>query len=220
MTKEKTLAYLFYSGICRYQKADERDRTTTEMTCKILLENGFKVKEIVDVLKELAELKTVSKKDLPKRLWKNSLIDKDKFYYHNQLIMVPRDMFDPETGEEIHQKFYLMNKIMYTMDDLLVYFRKRCSIDMSLWDDKMFRGQMTAMLKKSLRNGIVEPLDLLLAMIDNIASFNIEITEPFEVSGYINTGDGFMSNKIYTLKCLKKHVTEQKAHGYGREIYG
>ena len=128
MTKEKTLAYLFYSGICRYQEADERDRTTTEMTCKILLENGFKVKEIVDVLKELAELKTVSKKDLPKRLWKNSLIDKDKFYYHNQLIMVPRDMFDPETGEEIHQKFYLMNKIMYTMDDLLVYFRKRCSI--------------------------------------------------------------------------------------------
>lgn len=199
---------LFYNSFSAGLPATESDYERTLRTIDYMKDAGVDPSGIVTAMTACSKKKVMLREYLPDELWKGSLIERGKFYYHHILQLRPEQFFNPLTGKEESKAFYLENLIRFTMDDLINYFMRTCGIDYELRDDKKFASQFTHLLKTNY--SFIEPLDFVLALIDRAAAKNMVITEPFELKGQGNVGEVFQS--------LKAHVANERAHGNGKEI--
>lgn len=200
---------LFYNNFSTGFPANEQDYKRTLDTIEYMMDAGVTPSGIVLAMTKCAEKKVVLKEFLPDELWKDSLIERGKFYFHRILQLRPEQVFDPLTGKERTERpFYLENRISFTMDDLLNYFMRTCGIDYELFSKSKFSSQFGYLLKSSY--SFVESLDFVLSLVDMAAEKHMVVTEPFELKGQGNTGEVFQK--------LKSHIANELAHGNGREI--
>ncbi len=199
---------LFYNNFSAGVPADEHDYERTLSTIEYMKDAGVSPSGIVTAMSACSNKKVILREYLPDELWKESLIERGKFYYHHILQLRPEQFFNPRTGKEESRPFYLENRIRFTMTDLINYFMRTCGIDYELLDEKKFASQFTHLLKTHY--SFIESLDFVLALIDRAAAKDMVITEPFELKGQGNVGEVF--------KNLKAHVANEIAHGNGKEI--
>ena len=124
--------------------------------------------------------------DLPDKLWENSLLERNKFYYSEILHLKSKPpTWNPITFEEICEEFYLEMIINFTIDDLMNYYYEKCRIPLNLQDDKKVKGALMFLINKY--DKFKAPgIDYVISLID-AASNDIDremILEVFEIEEY------------------------------------
>lgn len=191
----------FYSNYASVDVLINEDlKRQTRATIEYLLDNHLNSKEILNVLMNCAGKAVLSKFDLPDSLWKNSLIKRDKYYYHHILQIIP------EVGE-----FFVEIKIKFTLNDLLKYFIKNLNINTSIINEKQYLAQLNSLINRYSALKFIEPLDFVLALIDNAVRKNYVILEPFDLNSSNNVSE--------TLELLKIKVAEATARNTATEIF-
>lgn len=165
-------AEFFYQN-CTSQltEDDEKCFAETSTTMNYLEDNAVSDKDILKVLFDCSGKKVIRKNDLPAFLWQGSLIDRNKFYFHHTLQIVP------DSGE-----FYIEMKIQFTLQDLLNYFVETLKIE--LVNERKLLAQLKSLLEEYSHLKFVEPLDFVLTLIDNASWKNLKIFEPFDLNNF------------------------------------
>ncbi len=133
-----------------------------------LLDAKIESSDIIRFIQESKVKDFLGPEDLPDWLWDGSLIKRDTFYYHNTLHIKPEaPIFNPYSKEEKVETFYLEMEIKYTIDDLIKYFYKTLNINTDLSDNNKDKGSFNYLFNKYKKIDFVEPLDFVLALIDN-----------------------------------------------------
>ena len=160
------LYYEFTHGV--YPFDTDEPRIQTQKTIDYLLDCNLSDKEIFAVLEQAPRKDALTYADLPDTLWENSLLEKDKFYYHNSLQLRSKmPKFNLETcQEEPGEPYYLEMKIKYTLHDLLNYFYMKADIEPGFKDEKKDLGAMAHLLNQYQRIDFIEGVDFMLALID------------------------------------------------------
>ena len=114
------------------------------------------------------------------KLYENSLLKPDKFYYHNELRIMPDTSIWNPNIKEISKKFYLEMRTQYSIEDLLSYFYSILSVPNSLRNNKRDRGAFESLLKQYRVEGI-ETIDLILFVIDYNIDNKDNISSPFDL---------------------------------------
>lgn len=114
------------------------------------------------------------------KLYENSLLKPDKFYYHNELRIMPDTSIWNPNIKEISKKFYLEMRTQYSIEDLLSYFYSILSVPNSLRNNKRDRGAFESLLKQYRVEGI-ETIDLILFVIDYNIDSKENISSPFDL---------------------------------------
>ena len=155
--------------------------------CK-LISNGYCATDIVQRIKGSTQhtpvLDLMRSKD-----GKHNIIDPYRFYYHNQLRIVPDVIVSELATEEDNllvdesEKFFLEMKATYTIDNLIHYYYGLLSTDTSLLQYKEQQRVFGWLLKQ-------HDLDLLLYMVDefveDILGKHKEVPlNPFDASRFI-----------------------------------
>lgn len=139
-----------------------------------LLDNNFDDKFILNYLIENGP-------SLKECLWKDSLLKKDAFYYHNKLRITPKSSIWNVNIKEKSNKFYLEMKIDFKMSDLLEYYYTTLNIPVSFRDYKRDSGAFRYMLNKKYLNNL-ESIDFVLTLIDyNKENENDFLSSPFDL---------------------------------------
>lgn len=181
----------------------EEDIKTTTNTFKYLLDNNLTEQDITDIFKDLPPKTKITPDDLPVRLWSGSLLNKNIFYYHNELKIISIDKFDllnPVT--EKNQSFIEM-KIKYTIDDVLDYYYKKFPEQKEFSDYKQDVGTIKYLLTKYTRYNFIEAIDILLYVIDEAYNTDLGLDSMIELNN--------SKAEKNTLKSLKLKV--QNARG-------
>jgi hypothetical protein len=198
----------YYSNYCGVVD-NEKDIDVTRATIEYLVDNGKKDTEILAILEQCAGKTRIGHEDLPDSVW-DGLIERGKFYYHHSLQLIPEARFDSKTCTEIKTPFYLEIKCSFSYDDLIQYFMKQLGIDPELFDRQRYIGQFEFLLKTS-RFSFVEPLDFILAMIDNAKRKDgFMVFEPFDLKNNGNVSEVFQQ--------LKTVAAQSNAMGTNKEI--
>lgn len=77
------IIYTYYSLVVG-QEPEEKAFKRTLATANYLKDNGYTEAEILDIFKSIHK-EVITGEDLPKELWNESLLEKDKFYYSDIL---------------------------------------------------------------------------------------------------------------------------------------
>lgn len=130
-----------------------------------LLDAGITSKEILEyIIKDSIPKEALEYNDIPDKFYENSLLEKNKFYYHRQLQIIS----PPPTKN--NNKYYKEMKIRYTEEDLIKYFCRRFNIREDWIDIKKEIGSIRYLLKKYYVFNFMEPVDFILLLIDFVAS--------------------------------------------------
>lgn len=153
--------YSLISGI----EPEVENFNRTLSTARYLEVNGFSHSEIFKLFKLISKQK-IEGQDLPKSLWKDSLLEKDVFYYHNEFHITSKPpTWNPVTFKEECEPFFIEMKIKYTMQDLINRFYDKCKVPIGLRDDKLVEGGLKHLLWKY--NNLSAPaIDYIMVMID------------------------------------------------------
>lgn len=116
--------------------------------------------------------------DIPDIIRKDSLLEKDKFYYHKELTITP-----PPPGWEVEEdyKFYREIKIRYTLEDALDYFIKATGVRAEWVARDKEIGSIKYLLKEYKKFNFIEPIDFLLHLIDYSVSCGNEINTIYDL---------------------------------------
>lgn len=171
----------YYENVLGYYPSDEFVQNSQKVI-EYLKDNNFSDKEIVQALEYWNLCEQLKFEDIPNKLYENSLLEKDKFYYHRTLrLSSPMPKWNPQTDIVKTNKFYLEMRIRFTIDDLIQYFYDTVGIDPLFWDEKKTKGAFEYLLNKYKNKFEVEPIDVLLSLIDmykdtkkNIEVFDLE----------------------------------------------
>lgn len=127
-----------------------------------LKEAGFNDIEIVDlIIKDFDNKNSLSFEDLPDNLWDNSLIERNKFYYHKELQILSK----APTWDKYYP-FYREMKIRYIEKDIMIYFNKEFNINKDLVNESQELGSIKYLLDKYNVFKFVSSLDFILMLID------------------------------------------------------
>ena len=118
--------------------------------------------------------------EITDKLYEDSLLKPDKFYYHNELRIMPDTSIWNPNIKEISKKFYLEMRTQYSIEDLLNYFYCVLSVPNSLRNNKRDRGAFESLLKQYRVEGI-ETIDLILFVIDYNIDNKENISSPFDL---------------------------------------
>ena len=176
------LANIFYKEVVGiYPFPTNREEAITRCTLAYLLDGGITEKEILKILPTFKDKAVISPDILPDILWRDSLVEKNTYYCHHVLQIIPPDPVVKNDGTFKEFPFYLEIKIRFTEKDLLRYFYKKTFNYHMIKDEKRDSAQLIHMLNRYKRIEDVQELDLLLFMIDEAAYRHITITEPFDI---------------------------------------
>ena len=114
------------------------------------------------------------------KLYENSLLKPSKFYYHNELRIMPDTSIWNPNIKEISRKFYLEMRTQYSIEDLLSYFYCMLCVPNSLRNHKRDKGALESLLKQYHVTGI-ESIDLILFAIDYNIDNKESISSPFDL---------------------------------------
>lgn len=176
------LANIFYKEIVGiYPFPTNREEAITRCTLAYLLDSGITEKEILKILPIFKNKAVISPDILPDALWHNSLTEKNIYYCHHALQIIPPAPIIKNDGTFKEFPFYLEIKIRFTVENLLQYFYRKASNYHMIKDSKRDCAQLMHMLNRYKKIEDIQGLDLLLFMIDEAAYRHIIITEPFDI---------------------------------------
>lgn len=159
------IIYMYYK-MMKGILPEEEMLCITKKTIGYLVDNGLSKEEILTTLINTGKGDAVAPTDLPESLWDNSLMEKDKFYYHNILHLTsPPPKWNPVTLQEEVSAYYLEMKIEFTEQDLLYYYYAKLRVPVELRDEKKDLGGFKFLLEK-YKKMKVESLDFVLSLID------------------------------------------------------
>lgn len=179
----------YYSNIIGTFPGEEKYNNTNklfEYLKEAGLTDGDILKTVIDFLPYLEE---ISFEDLPESLWDNSLLEKDKFYFHKELQI---SKTEPNWNQD-NLCLYIEPKIKYTIDDALNYFLSYSTIKSDWINRDKEKGSIKYLLKEYKKFNFIEPIDFFLHLIDFAASkddintiydlrdYEIELAEFLEV---------------------------------------
>lgn len=184
---------------------DEQDVEITKKTISYLLDCNLRYIEVVKVLRAL-KIKRITPDELPDNLWANSLIKRNAFYLHKELVLTsPAPTVDFRTGEIKSKPFYYEVKIKYTTNDVVDYFYNRLqNTGRLLADRKTDLKTVSFLMKKYAVIDYVEPLDIILCSIDN----HLELyPDTYQLIAVTNTNQEVITElmqNMQELMCLDK----------------
>jgi hypothetical protein len=133
---------------------------------------------------------------LPESLWKGSLLEKGKFYYHRTLHIVSKPpVWDHIAKKEIVYPFFMEMRIRYSMDDLLDYYYGLFKVEQLMKDKKRDGAAFKYLLERYKKISFIEPIDYVLMMTDFVSESSktgqCTIRSPLDLNSY--------ESDIYTL---------------------
>lgn len=181
MTTIELVNHYYRNGIGHYpmnQKSVEKTRCTIEY----LKDCGFTSGSIFDILGDCQSTEALDPEALPDKLWENSLIQRGHYYYHHALhIVSPPPVMQADGTLKVYP-FSDELLIRFTLNDLVTYFYHTLGIDLMFREDKRDEAQMQSLLNRFRRYDPVEPLDMVLALIDEAKQSRVPVADPFGVA--------------------------------------
>lgn len=186
-----------------YPYDDDTNKDKTQKTIDYLLDCGIPQQDILKVIEEAPAADYLSPDLLPEWLWDNSLIKRDKFYFHSLLhIVSPPPMWDPRTGIETMVPFFMEMRIRFTMADLLQYYYRQIGPDPELRDIKRDTGALNHLLN-SYSKMTMDSVDFLLHVIDYARDTHDQIRSILDLSRYDAEVHPYMTSKMAEAKFYK-----------------
>lgn len=196
------LVDLYYENtIGTYPEDDERIKYM-KLTFEYLLESGLSYAEIINlILFDLKNIDDFSICDLPEKLWEDSLLEKDTFYYHRELqIISPR----PTLTEKF--PFYLEMKIKYKEEDIIKYFIKTFNVREEWFDKEKETGSLKYLLKNYQKYDFIKPVDFILNLMDYAKNSDTNtISSFFDLRKYENQFASDMEKDVICSKARNKN---------------
>lgn len=148
----------------------------------------------------------LSIEDIPLSLWENSLLEKDKFYFHKELQVTP-----PPPGWDTDEDyvFYKEMKIRYTLDDVLDYFIRVSGVRAEWVARDKEIGSIKYLLKEYKKFKFIEPIDFILHLIDYCSSCGIELNSIYDLR----------NEEIKLAEMLELDILNAKAKGKDKVIW-
>ena len=187
-----------------YQLGQEPDDSSAWQASRNLLqyltEAGVSQSEAFETI--ASSLRLPSPDQLPKTLWKDSLLQPGKIYWHKRL----RLQAMPETrkldGTWDRPQWFLEMKIRFTLSDLLDYGYAAFGTPPVFRNEKRDLGIVRHLLERFSNWEFCEPVDAVLAVIDKAASNethkpNLYSLQDFEEPAYLE-----LQSKIAQAKLL------------------
>ena len=195
-----------------YPFSDEAPKIKTKKTIDYLYDIGYTENEIIRIIEEVNANDSLTYDDLPEDLWKDSLLKKNVFYFHNQLQITSKaPTYNPKTMSFSSEPFYLEMKIRYSLDDALDYFYKKNNVEEFYKNKKRDIGAIQFLLEQYKKIDLIEPIDFLLFLID-YASDNDEGV----IDNILNVDNKYRSEAY---EYLKPRFTQAKAMGINKIIF-
>lgn len=203
------LANFYYREVVGFSP-DKTEEGITRHTIAFLEESGLTDTEILSVLVDLGSKECIRPSDLPDSVWKGSLTERDIYYCHHALHLVPPDPMVRNDGSFLEYPFYREIKARFTEKDLADYFYSAFCGRVEAHDPKKHAIQLAHSLKKYRFDGI-ESLDVVLFMIDEAAYQDIQVFEPFDLG----------SSEIVTIAVerVRKTLAERRSKGMDHIIW-
>ena len=161
-----------------YPHETEREKLITQATIDCMLESGISEANVIKAIETSSAGDCLTPSALPDWLWEDSLVERNAYYYHHVLHLIPpAPRFNPHTRSETSSPFfYIEMRIRFTMDDLIDYFYNTTMVSKDLMDRKRDAGSLKYLLNKYSKLGFVQALDVVLSLIDAVASDKNQIT--------------------------------------------
>lgn len=206
------LADLYYREIVGvYPFSTQREEAVSRCTIAYLEEAGVPKKKIIEMMISLKEKAFIEPEDIPSSFYDGSLIQRGVYYCHPELQIISPDPVIAKDGTFTQFPFYQEMKICFTMQDLCQYFYRKTARQNNLSDQKRDTGQFVHLLKRYTGLDNIQPLDVVLCMIDEAAYQKMFIAEPFSVKT--------AQIEAYTIDKLQRIVNEKKAKGHDRPVW-
>lgn len=174
-----------YYKLCIGVMPTKEEYARTYFTALYLKDNNYTNIDIFKIFNNISK-KMITIDDLPNELWNDSLIEKNRFYFHNLIhIKSKPPTWDPISMKEKCEPFYLEMKINFTEEDLLNYFYLNSRMPVDLRDEKRDKAALMHLFKKYDKTKI-NGLDFLLSLIDTVSQ-DIDkemISNVFELEDY------------------------------------
>lgn len=194
---------IYYSEIIGEEITDKNIIKHNELVLDYLKESGLSDIEIFKLITNLKPSKDgkIEINNLPSTLWDNSLLEKDVFYYHKELKILP----PPPNGKRKYI-FYCEMKIKYTEKDVLKYFCNRFKINQEWIDENKEVGSIKFLLKEYNKFNFIKPVDFLLNLIDYVYSANdTVINSLFQLREYEMEVASYLSNDVKNAEHQEKN---------------
>lgn len=174
----------------------ELEREITKATLDHLIDNNLTERDIISMIKDFPAKMALEPSDLPNKLWENSLLNRDTFYYHSELhITSPAPYWDFENDRIVSSRFFLEMKIQYSIRDLIQYYYKKFPRDIRLIDEKKDIGTMEYLLNKYKNIAFIESVDFILFLIDEAADSGYELTEMIDLKRFETQAFDYLEHK-------------------------
>lgn len=143
-----------------------------------LEDSGLSEGEIYMVAGMVKPKEVLTIDDIPSKITKDSIIDRNKCYYHKELIITP-----PPPGWDCDEdyKFYKEIKVRYSLEDVLDYFIKATGVRAEWVARDKELGSIKYLLKEYAKFNFIEPIDFLLHLIDYSVSCGNEINTIYDL---------------------------------------
>lgn len=163
-------AEFYYSNLGAYPFETDKEKIQTQSTIQYMIDSKISDEEILRVLEESSDLYVITPQSLPDWLWEGSLLERGVFYYHSSLhINSSPPVLDTKTMRVKVSPFFMEIKIRYTMEDLIKYFYRTTRMSEDLADPRKDGGGFKYLMGKYSKIPFCEPLDFVLALIDEHA---------------------------------------------------
>lgn len=167
------------------EEPNDCEKAITKATLDHLIDNNFNEKDIMRMIESFPAVMSLKPSDLPDMLWENSLLNRDTFYYHEELhITSPAPYWDFENDRIVSSRFFIEMKIQYSIQDLIGYYYKKFPRDSRLIDDKKDIGTMEYLLNKYKNIKIIEPVDFVLFLIDEAVNSECDYIEMIDLKRF------------------------------------
>lgn len=159
---------------------DQNHIAKTKAVFEHLKDCGFTEKQLIDIIiKEFPNKDYLDFKDIPNDFWKDSLLKRDKFYYHKELQLTS----PPPTWDKSFP-FFLEMKIFYSEESILDYYIKTFNLREEWISKDKEIGSIKYLLNKYKMFNFLEPIDFMLHLIDYVKSLDIKPTSIYDLCNY------------------------------------
>lgn len=169
--------FYFNFLIGEYPENHEDYRKTSNFF-QYLEDSGLSDSEIYMIAGLVRPKEVLTIDDIPDKIKKDSLLEKDKFYYHKELIITPPP---PGWNVEENYQFYKEIKVRYTLEDVLDYFIKATGARADWIAKDKEIGSIKYLLKEYKKFNFIEPVDFILHLIDYCVSSGDEINTIYDL---------------------------------------
>ena len=180
------------------EQPNESDYKYTKLNIDYLLEAGVTKEKLLSAFGRMKITNRLELDMLPNSIYDGSLIKKDKFYYHKELqVISPPPTWDNDSP------FYREMKIVYTYEDLIRYFGNKFHVDyVYICEEK---NAIDYLMKQYSRYNFIEPLDIILGLIDYVSSLSVKCLKFFDLRNYETEYISIISSDIENARRMNKN---------------